>query len=458
MSSEASPTSGARSPVRWARGLVSWAVSIVLAVVLGAVYLVNDRELGSFDTAPVTAAAVSLGRGEGVYVDRFLPCWGIRPREKLPTFLARWHGRTISRYPMAPALTALPIVACLVAYCDRMAPRWDRHPDLFYRFCLTMGKVTAAVISALTAVVLHRVLTEMGFGRVAIFATLAAALGSELWVVASQALWAHGPAALALITSVWLLLPRNPARWRLALAGVAAAALVAFRLNDFVFRLVIAGWVVRSHPRRLAWFLPGPVLGAAALFGSNLMFFGAITGGQAYLESLHPTVHAMPAGPWSGRLLAGAAGTLFSPSRGLLIYTPWIGLALATLPVCANRLAPWPIVGWLLWALVPFGLLLAKYTVWWGGHCFGPRYWTEAMPLFAIVLACGLEWSYDRLRTLALAFAVTIVFSIGVQAIGAFFSPSSWNHRPENVDFHHERLWDWRDNPMSRCLIEGPAP
>src|SRR5262249_5490398 len=150
------------------------------------------------------------------------------------------------------------------------------------------------------------------------------------------------------------------------------------------FALAIFAWVAWSFPRRLGWFVPGPLFGAAALLGWNVTVFGALTGGQAYLESLHPARHNLPAGPFSGDLLAGAAGTLFSPSRGLLVFCPWVGLALAVLPFAARRLAPWPLVRWLLWALVPYGLLLAKYTVWWGGHCFGPRYWIDVIPLFAI--------------------------------------------------------------------------
>jgi len=456
-SSFAFPTTGISSQATRPSRLVSWATSIVLGGVVFAVYMANNRELGTNDTAPTIATAVCLHRGEGLYIDRFLACWGLRADGKVPPCLARWRGHFISRYPIAPALLAFPVAALSEAHFDRMNPGWDQSPLGFYEHCLAMAKLTAALIATLTVVVLHRVLTDMGLARVATPATLAAALGSELWVVASQALWQHGPAALALITAVWLLLPRDPSRGRLALAGVAVAALVAFRLSDVVFALAVAGWMARAHPRRLAWFLPAPVVGAVALTGWNLWFYGAIAGGQVYLESLHPALHGMPAGAWSGSLLAGAAGTLFSPSHGLLVYTPWVGLALATLPVSAHRLAPWPVVRWVLWALIPFGLMFSKYTVWWGGHCFGPRYWTDVMPLLAIVLACGLDWAYERRRLLVPAFALTIVVSIGIQAIGAFCYPSSWNLKPANVDLHHERLWDWRDNPLTRCLIDGPV-
>ena len=120
----------------------------------------------------------------------------------------------------------------------------------------------------------------------------------------------------------------------------------------------------------------------------------------------------------------------------------------------ARRLASQGLITWLLAALVPYFLILSKYAVWWGGHCFGPRYWIDVMPLFAIIFAFGLEWMLTHSRTLVIFSALTIAFSIGVHAIGAFCYPSAWNLSPANVDLHHERLWDWRDTELSRCLIE----
>ncbi len=58
-------------------------------------------------------------------------------------------------------------------------------------------------------------------------------------------------------------------------------------------------------------------------------------------------------------------------------------------------------------------------------------------------------------RALVALSYLTIAFSIGVHGIGAFCYPSTWNQLPANVDLHHERLWDWRDTELSRCLIEN---
>ena len=93
--------------------------------------------------------------------------------------------------------------------------------------------------------------------------------------------------------------------------------------------------------------------------------------------------------------------------------------------------------------------------VWWAGGSFGPRYWTEAFPLFGVLLACGLDWAWDRSRGLMALCALTILLSVMVHAIGAFCFPSTWNFFPADIDVHHERLWDWRDTELSRCLKES---
>ena len=94
--------------------------------------------------------------------------------------------------------------------------------------------------------------------------------------------------------------------------------------------------------------------------------------------------------------------------------------------------------------------------IWWAAHSFGPRFWIDATPLFAIVLGVALEWSWKRSRPLFAALVLTGAFAIGVQLLGAFCYPSTWNRSPVNVDQAHERLWDWRDTELTRCWNEGP--
>ncbi len=298
-----------------------WWVSLLLGIVLLGVYLANGREIGQYDTEPTTLSALALIRGDGPFLDRFQGVLREPPDGRLPVYVTRKRGHIVSRYPLVPALVAVPLEWPQVWLLDRFRPGWDRRPDMAWGGAKFLGKNAAAILTALVGVVLHRLLIGLGLRRQALLATLAAMLGSDLWTVASQALWQHGPAALFLSLAVVLLLPDSPSRLRFALAGVSAAMLVACRAIDLPFALVLAAWVAWRHPKRLLWFLPGPVLIGGALVGYNLWLFDALSGGQAELEALHPRLHGVP-GPWAGNILEGVAGTLLSPSRGLFVFCP----------------------------------------------------------------------------------------------------------------------------------------
>ncbi len=151
--------------------------------------------------------------------------------------------------------------------------------------------------------------------------------------------------------------------------------------------------------------------------------------------------------------LPGLLGTLVSPSRGLLIFSSWVCLALlAPLGARADESRPAGFWGALMLGLAAHAVLFSFYSVWWAGHSFGPRFWTEAMPLFALLLALVRE-RRPRLWGPAL---VTVVLSTAIQGVGAFYYPSTWNNGPPSVDHAHERLWNWSDSELSRCFEDGP--
>src|SRR5262249_9398448 len=154
-----------------------------------------------------------------------------------------------------------------------------------------------AVVVALAGVVLYRLLLALGVGRAALPAVLAACLGSDLWTVGSQALWQHGPAALALVTAITLLHRRPSGRARLLGSGACVAILVACRLMDIVFAAAIVMWLAWTNWRGLRWFLLAPLVVGAALLSYNVWFFDSILGGQAQIERFHTKLHGT-SGPW----------------------------------------------------------------------------------------------------------------------------------------------------------------
>ncbi|HEX8203536.1 MAG TPA: hypothetical protein VF590_23880, partial [Isosphaeraceae bacterium] len=338
--------------------------SLLLGVALFLIYTANGRPIGAGDTVPATLLPVALIRGDGPLLDRFDHALRT-PEGRLPGYAAEARGHAVSRYPLGPALVAVPFVLPQVLALDWLRPGWERDAAQARRACGRMGKNAAAAIAALAAVALYHLLLGLGLRRAALPAVLATALGSDSWAVAGQALWQHGPAALCLTGAMLWLLPPEPGRRRPGLAGLATALVVVCRPIDLVFALVIALVVWRRHPRRerLQFFAPAALV-AAALGAYNIWFFDTLNGGYAQIEAMHPWAHGVK-GTWTGDLIGGASGTLASPSHGLFVFCPWVALALAVLPATAGRLGRWPLVRGLLWGLVPYFLLLAKYSCWW---------------------------------------------------------------------------------------------
>jgi hypothetical protein len=418
-----------------------WA--LVWSAGLFTIYLANGREIWSGDSVPAKYLACAMLRGEGVHLDRYqrdvLKWW---PNPGMPYYAQYLDGHLISRYPLGPVFVALPFTIPQIFLLDRTIPGWETSdPDWFD----TIAKHSAAAITTLVVLALFAVLRNLGLGREAWWAALAAALGSNLWCTASQSLWQHGPAALMLTLLVLLLLPESPSRFRFFLAGLTAAFLVCCRPINLPFAVTTAIWVTLRHPRRLVWFLPPALAIGAALISFNRAYLGAAGGYYSNLDA------ATFATPWR----EGLMGTVLSPSRGLFVFSPWTVVASAYLPFAFFRLRLATHLPWMLATLVPHALIVSTFSCWWAGLCFGPRYWTEVIPLLAISLGLALQWANARCRPVFALSLVLIAISVAVQCLGALVYPSSWQEVPPDVGGTRHRLWDWTDNELSRCLVEN---
>ena len=312
-----------------APGIGGWKSSLLLGIALTLIYCANGREMASGDTVAAKFLPIAIIRGDSLYLDRFsqhqqLQC----DKGGLIYGVTSSRGHIVSAYPVGPALLAVPFVLPQVLFFDIRHPGWDRERSGgLWRFDF-IAKNTAAILAALTGVVLLELLRRLGLGRVALPTVLAAAMGSNLWVEASQTQWQHGPAALALTLAMVLLIPRPVSRPRLVLAGLATAMLVTCRPTALVFAAAITLWMAWHHPRDLPWFLFLSVPCGVALASYNYWFFGTIGGGYgatSWMTSPRAVVEGM-------------VGTLLSPNRGLFIFCPWVPLALATIPAVAEKL------------------------------------------------------------------------------------------------------------------------
>ena len=104
-----------------------------------------------------------------------------------------------------------------------------------------------------------------------------------------------------------------------------------------------------------------------------------------------PSVEQATRGIWSADLFASLLGVLVSPGRGLLVYQPWLLLALAPLvprlrrrPNVARSPEPRGWVACCVAVIALYLILVSAWSCWWGGHCWGSRLASEVVPLGAL--------------------------------------------------------------------------
>ena len=313
-----------------------------------------------------------------------------------------------------------------------------------------MEKLSASLVAALSVGVLYLALRKVASRRSSLLLSAVYSVASSTWSISSQSLYRQGFTELAFALLLCALLRDSESPSYAFWIGGAVALLVLNAPHYVPFALLFSVFFFLRQPKRLWLFCVPLVVAGGLTLAYNLQYFGSVTGPHTLPQSgSKPTLYHS----WDG-----FAGQLVSPSRGLLIFIPWIAFALWGC-VRAWRENKF---GWerylILGMAIVFGLH-ARLGGWWGGWCFGPRYLTDFLPLLVFFILP--VWAAIRDGTaLRVAFGVAVAVALWVQIVGACYYPrGNWDWLPVNVDVDRKRLWDWRDTTISRSWHAGrPEP
>lgn len=359
----------------------------------------------------------------------------------------RWYvvargGHLVSFYPIGTSLAALPFYAPFYFFL-RATGRAD-HASLFHNSAQA-EKLAASVMAALSVALFSMIVRRFVTPRTALWSSVAFGLGTSVWATASQALWQHGAIVLSLtLALLFLTWPGRP-NWSAACAGFALAlGLVARPSASVLYAAGIGCELLRQDSMRnrlvhVALFVAG---------GAPLFVFDAIFGGNSYNSSLGGYTSLQIGYFVPAKFLEGLVGVLFSPNRGLFVFSPlallgFYGLLRGALRFPQERNRVLPFFGL---AVAAHLLAVASYREWGGGWAFGPRYLVDILPVLG--LAAAKVW--DRFGPAwKRATGVALVWSILVQLNGSFCYPASqWDARfSGNIegkawDFSHFELWE----------------
>lgn len=264
------------------------------------------------------------------------------------------------------------------------------------------------------------------------------AFGTQVWSTATRALWAH--------------------TWMIFLLGFVILMLVAHEIKGRRLRPVVLAsllsWMFFVRP---AAVVPIVVITAYILILRRELFLSYALTGLAWLAlfvvysyyhfgQLLPNYYRLGNELSARAFGVGLLGNLISPSRGVLVFVPFL-LFVAYLLTRYWRYVPKRLAILALAATLLHVVLVSSFPIWWGGFSFGPRVLTDAVPWFVLLTIIGLKAALPNLRGPEfVAGALLLALSIGINGRGATSEATAmWNVRPASVDEHPERLWDWRD-------------
>ena len=435
-------TDAIRPHARGFRGAVL--IGLAVFVALNA----NGREIPAADSQAAKYASVALARRHALTLDGLIgrvPLYA----ERL-AFQRDRDGHWRNAYPLPPVLEAAAVATTLkalgIVHLDaRLAP-------------LLIAKLTASALIALASAMGFLLALQFCSRGLAAFVAVGFALGSGLWPTASQTLWQHATVIWSVTLAIYLWTRRMDHEQRVAhvlvvglLLGWAASA----RPQTLPMLLILSAAVVWRSPWRhriayaVAFLVPLTIFA-----GLNFYWFGHALGNTQAFEAASLSAHRVRS-TWQFPL-TGALGLLVSPSRGLLVFSP---IVLVVLGARARDQADRTVLRVTFAAAAVQLLVYASFSVWWGGHTYGPRYLLDVLPLLIPAAALGVSRIRQAPAVVAAGAAAALLWSITTAATGAFCYPhDAWNTDPVSVDHFHERLWDVRDSQILRCWDRGPSP
>lgn len=343
--------------------------------------------------------------------------------------LVEINGHWFSNYPIATSVICLPLyilhMLCMVAFNGG------------FEYYSVLSKSCASLMMAFASTLFYMVCEKVFSKRTAIITTIIFAFGTLTWAISSQSLWQHGTSELLLIIML-LCIVRNETRQSVGnfvIIGICSGLFIFNRPSD-IFLLIPVLWYVYKNRSCVYAFLFWCCISAFPFLWYNISSFGSPFGGYG---SMGMSIVTTPIPWWN--FINGVCGLLFSPNRGLFVFSPILILSLWGMYVVYKEKStmfllifiPCMISSLLFYSIHIDSLL--------GGWTYGPRYLIAMLPILCIFVGYGLEKVKGKVWII---ITVLLVFSIGVQAIGAWgYTESTWNQRSNLHD--RNRVWDMKD-------------
>ncbi|MFI5180853.1 MAG: hypothetical protein ACHQPI_05645 [Thermoanaerobaculia bacterium] len=354
----------------------------------------------------------------------------------------RVGGRLLPSFPLGTGILTVPYAVLATQssgpdYPFGLVNRWERH-------------VSALFLSAAAAAFFYSLRRRYGDGP-AVATTFVFAVATAAFSSVGQALFSMTGEVVLLAVALLLLIPPGRSAAAAAGAGFVLGAAFLCRPTALLPSAALTLWLLPAGRRRLLLpFLAALAVSIGAVIALHVGLYGNVLGGYGLLN--------LGAGRWGLSLGEGLLGVLVSPSRGALVWFPY----LLAVPVGIGAVRQNPdlraLFGAALLSVLANLALSAGYYKWWGGYSLGPRLTAEAAPFIAL-LTLPLLLGFRRLPAVGRAVILALVaMAAGTQLLGVTSGPAiDWNVTV-SVDRNRAALWSVRDSQILAAWWTGWYP
>lgn len=340
-------------------------------------------------------------------------------------------------YPLGNSFLCVPVVAIANFFGLDMA---NSEQESFLQ--LLLAAISAVVIFLLLTRIARQFLDEIP----SLFVAVAFSFGTTLLSAVSTALWSFDFELIFILLLLDYVLQYETGatqEQRPYFVGMLLFLAWLCRPSALIIVALVSAWMFFRQRKQLLRF----VLAMAVPF-ALFVWFSCSTYGLMLPVYYNPFFwqHAPPTGAgYSERVLA----LLFSPARGLFLFTPLLLLSFAgffSATLRRNRIYL-VMAGWFVLQL----MMIASQPNWWGGWCFGPRLMTDALPPLIIagvlVLREQLEKNHARAWLVALPLAAFGIFEHAVEGLYNH-ETVDWNDFPNIDKTPGYYIWNWKQSQL----------
>lgn len=347
------------------------------------------------------------------------------------------NGHYYYYWPIGPSVLSVPFVWVANLLGLDMSIVWQNN---------WVQKALSAALTALVFIIIYASCRAYLDPLPSLVITAVSVLGSALVSTMGTALWNIDFAVLFVALTLFLLLRFDSGRKGVAtpyLLGLLLFLAYFCRPSTSTFIIVVLAYLL-LRSRRVFLRTATTALVLLLLF----LLFSWVEYGQ-----LSPDYYTLARfQTQKDPVWRALYGHLLSPSRGLLIFSPFFIVVLVGVLVFFGHLKR----HWLLWLVLSWFALhivvTSSATRWWGGHSFGPRVLTEAIP--ALIVLTVILWhevsqkaSPGARRVLLVSYLALGLFGVFVNSYQGLYNTDTvrWNGTmPPDVGTHREYLLDWR--------------